>query len=261
MRPALLGLAVAVLLASEAIAQTRTPPERALATGDSLRAAFRTAAAIEAYEAGLADVPDHPLLLRQASLAVSSLAQETPGREGDGPLHEKAVGFARRAVKVAPRDARAHSVLAVALGRYADWLAHERRLASAATVARLGEEAFRHADRALEIDPDDWMAHAFLGSMHRRLATVPAVVRHVARAFLEWPDVSLERSEVHLVKSIREKPNEVVTRVELARTYQEMGRRADARRQLQAALAIEPNDRLDWLEQRRLARGSREQLD
>lgn len=257
-----LVLVLSALLAPAAFAQAgETEAGSAIALGDGRLQAFDTPGAIAAYEAGLARHPDHPGLLRKASLAVSNLAQEDPGRDGNGPLHEKAVRLARRAVKEAPGDARAHAVLAVTLGRYADWLAHERRLAAAATVARLGQEAYRHADRALRIDPDDWVAHAFLGAMHRRLATVPALVRHVARAFLEWPDVSLERSEAHLVKSIREEPDEVTTRIELARTYLEMGREPEARRQLEAALAIQPKDRLDRLEQLRQAPRLRAELD
>lgn len=212
-------------------------------------AAFDTPAAIDAYEAALGSHPENPELLRKAASALSNRAEETSGREGDGPLHEKAVRLARKAAGEAPRVARAHATLAVVLGRYGDWLGHERRMAAAATVAALGKEAYQHADRALAIDPDDWVAHAFMGAMHRRLSTLPAVVRQVAETFLRWPDVSLEESEVHLVKAVRLEPNEVTLRFQLAQTYLAMERKADGRRQLEAALAARARDRLDQVQQ------------
>lgn len=249
------SLALGALLVPQGLAQTgASSPARELALGDSLRAAYETDAAIQTYRRGLGADPRHPTLLRKAALALSQRAEELPGEEGDGPFHEEGVRLARRAMEVAPDDARAHATLAVVLGRYADWTARQRRLMAAATVVNLGRQAHHHAARALELDPDDWMAHAFLGAMHRRLVTVPMIVRQVAKAFLRWPDVSLDRSRAHLVKSVREEPNEITTRIELARTYLEMGRRADARRELDAALAIEPKDRLDKLEQNRQAR-------
>ncbi|MDX1660264.1 MAG: hypothetical protein R3326_00620 [Gemmatimonadota bacterium] len=179
------------------------------------------------------------------ALRLSDRAVEAPGGEGAGSLHARAVGVARSAARQNPGSGRAHSILAVVLGRYADWLAHERRLAAAATVVELGREAHRHALRAIELDREQWIAWAFLGVMHRRLATVPRLVRVVARTFLDWPDVSLEQSERYLARAVRIEPNEVTTRLELARTYLAMGREADARRQLEASLVLEPRDRLD----------------
>ncbi len=239
-------------------AQNVSEPET---RGDSLMRAFDTPAAIEAYRRGLDADPDHPTLLRKAALALSQRAEELAEEEGGGPLHEEATRLARSAVEVDPGDARAHAILAVALGRQADWTARERRLAAAATVVNLGSQARHHAARALELDPDDWVAHAFLGVMHRRLATVPPIARRAAQAFLRWPDVSLQRGAAHLVKAVREEPNEVTTRIELARAFLAMGREADARRQLEVALAIEPRNRLDELEQERWGSRLRAGLD
>lgn len=262
LRPVMASVVLSALFVPLALAQTgATSSPRAVTLGDSLLAAFETDAAIGAYRGGLEADPDHPTLLRRAALALSQRAEELAEEEGGGPFHEQATRLARRAVEVDPGSARAHAILAVALGRQADWTARERRLAAAATVVNLGSQARHHAARALELDPDDWVAHAFLGVMHRRLATVPPIARRAAQAFLRWPDVSLKRGEAHLVKAVREEPDEVTPRIELARTYLAMGREADARRQLEVVLAIEPGNRLDELEQERWARRLRAGLD
>lgn len=224
-------------------------PGAALAHGDSLMAALETARAIEAYREGLARFPDDPALLWRAARALSNRTAETPGGEGDEPLHQEAVALARRAVAAGPVVARAHTTLATALGRYGRWLAQECRIRCAGRVVDMGKEGYRATRRAIALDPYDPAPFVVLGLYHRDLSTVPLVVKVIARTFLGgYPPVSLEASAANLERAVRLDPGDVTAHLELARTYAEMGRDDDARVQLRAALASPTRERLDAVE-------------
>ena len=224
--------------------------ERAEARGDSLMEAFETEAAIRAYRQGLEVAPRKPSLLWRTSLALSSRAVATSGYGGDEALLAEAVELAQRAVRAAPRSARAHAVLAVALGRYGRALGYLYRIEKAGTVVELGRRAHGHATAALRLDPDEFIAHVFLGVYHRRLATLNPVVRTIGETFLGgWPEVSLAESARHLERAVALAPDEVTAHYELGRTYRELGRPGAARRELRKAIGLEPKDELDRVEQ------------
>ena len=217
--------------------------------GDSLMAALETVRAIEAYRQALAAAPDDAELLWKAARALSNRTAETPGREGDLPLHEDAVALARRAVATGPNVSRSHTTLATALGRYCRWLAHECRIRCAGRVVDMGREAYRATRRAIELDPYDPAPFMVLGVYHRDLSTVPLVVKMIAKSFLGgYPPVSLEASANYLERAVRLDPGDVTAHLELARTYEELGRRADARAQIREALAAPVRERLDAVE-------------
>jgi tetratricopeptide (TPR) repeat protein len=221
----------------------------AQARGDSLMAAFETARAIEAYREGIAAYPDDAMLLWRAARALSNRTAETPGGDGDEPLHLEAVELARRAVAAAPDLARTHTTLATALGRYGRWVAHECRIRCAGQIVDMGKEGYRSTRRAIELDPSDPAPFIVLGLYHRDLSTVPLVVKVIARTFLGgYPPVSLEASARNLERAVRLDPGDVTAHLELARTYAELGREDDARGQLRAALAAPARERLDVVE-------------
>jgi tetratricopeptide (TPR) repeat protein len=230
-------------------------PGFALARGDSLMAALATPRAIEAYREGLVESPDDPVLLWRAARAISNRTAETPGMEGDEPLHQEAVELARRAVAAAPDVARTHTTLATALGRYGHWMARECRVRCAGRVVDMGKEGYRATRRAIALDPYDPAPFIVLGLYHRDLSTVPLVVKVIARTFLGgYPPVSLEASARNLERAVRLDPEDVTAHLELARTYAEMDRDDDARVQLGAALAAPTRERLDLVEKEQARR-------
>lgn len=246
-------LAVLVLVSALPVAAQSGSPtvERAIAKGDSSMRSFQTMAAVEAYRRGLESNPDDATLLWKTSLALSNRAEETEGFDGDERLLVESVELARRAVEVAPRSGRAHAVLAVALGRYGRALGHLYRIGKAKEVIDIGRQAHRRAERAVALDPDDFIAHTFLGVFERRLATVNPIVKAVAETFLGgYPDVSVEHSAKYLEKAAALAPEEVTVRYELGKTYLELDREAEARRELEKALSLAPRDQLDRVQQR-----------
>lgn len=235
------------LLAQDAGSDSPALP--AVAQGDSQMMAGRTQAALEVWRKALEDDPHDATLLWKASMALSSLAEETPGREGDGPKLREALELARRAVRADPGLSRAHTALAVAMGRYGHHLAYVYRIQKAREVIDLGHRTYEAVERARRLDPQDYAPLVVLGVFHRELATVHPIVKAVARTFLGgYPDVSLEESAALLERGVELAPESVPARLQLARTYRAMGREEDARRACREALELEPRSRLEQIE-------------
>lgn len=238
------AMVVAVLWApaSPAVGQTARTAE---ARGDSLMRAFETPAAIEAYRRGLARDSTDVSLLWKTSRALSNLADETPGEEGDEERYEEAVNLARRAVRGGPDVARARTTLAAALGKLALHRGGKRKV-------ELAREVKAEAERAIGLDPGDFAPFAILGVWNREVATLNFLLKAFARTlFGGLPDASLERSRSLLERAVTLAPDTITPHLELARTLEEMGADAEARRHLRTALSLEPRETLDRLQQRR----------
>lgn len=232
-------LLVTLLVMLPPAAAAQPVPSAAAVRGDSLMTAFRTATAIDAYRAGLRDAPDDVGLLVSLSRALTNLAEETPGEDGDEARFAEAVMASRRAVRLAPRESRTHSTLAAALGRHALFQGGRRKVEIARQV-RLA------ADRAVQLDPTDYRPFIVLGVWNREVATLNAFLRGMAKAFLGGlPDASLAASAAALERARRLEPDIIFTHVELARTYLEMDRKDATLRELDAALALPPREQLD----------------
>ncbi|MGH7571751.1 MAG: hypothetical protein ACREMK_07915 [Gemmatimonadota bacterium] len=255
MRDVVLGLGAVVALAGSGgggpilaaqAAASDSPPRPAVARGDSLMTAGRTEAALDAWRRGLEGAPGDVTLLWKTSMGLSTLAKETPGREGDGTRLRESIELARQATRQGPQVSRAHTALAIALGSYGDYLAHVHRIQKAREVIDLGQRSYDAIERARVLDPGDYAPYVFLGVFHRRLATVHPLVKAIARTFLGgYPDVSLEESASLLRRAVELDPMSVSARTELALTYQAMERGEDARRTYREALELEPRSRLE----------------
>ncbi|HKY59515.1 MAG TPA: tetratricopeptide repeat protein [Gemmatimonadota bacterium] len=243
LRPAHALLAAMIVLSKAPSAIGQTGPAAA-ARGDSLMESFRTSEAVAAYRQGLAGAAGDATLLWKTSRALLNLAEERPGKEGDEALYREAVELARRAVRAAPEAARPHATLAAALGRLALFEGGKRKV-------ELAREVRSEADLAARLDPSDFAAFVVLGILERELATLNPFLKAFARTFFgRLPEASEEGSAAHLERAVRLEPEYITPRVELARTYLELDREADARRELEAALELPPREEADRIRQR-----------
>lgn len=225
--------------AAPAAAQTEPSGRADEARGDSLMAAFDTAAAIEAYRAGLERNPDDVGLMIAAARALTNLAEETPGKDDDEVRYEEAVQLSGRAVRLAPGMSRTHSTLAAALGRHALFQGGKRKV-------ELGREVYREAQRAIALDGNDYRPLIVLGAWHREVSTLNPILKGIAKAFLGGlPQASLQSSAAALERARRLEPGIIFTHLELARTFDEMDREEEALREIERALALPPREQLD----------------
>lgn len=166
---------------------------------------------------------------------VESMMAEVGTGEEARQLVAAAVEHAREAVKVAPDSAAGHLELAVALGRQALKEGPKTQLS-------LSREVKSEVDRALAIDPSLGRAWHVLAIWNRKLASLNFMERTVARTVLGGvpKGATMENAVAHLQRAVALEPNYVNHRLELGRTFAQLKRDAEARRELEHAIALPP---------------------
>ena len=146
-----------------------------------------------------------------------------------------AVEHARAAVKVAPDSALGHVWLAATLGRQALKEGTRTRLA-------LSREIKSEADRAIALDPTIGRAYHVRALWNRKLASLNAFERMMANTVLGGvpKGASMENCVNDLKKAIELEPGYVNHHLELGRTYMDLQRWAEARRELEQAASLPP---------------------
>ena len=180
---------------------------------------------LEAYVAsgGTADLATLMALTRAWFL----FAEERAKSEGDRiAAYGKARDYAKRAVELAPQDADAHLWYAITLG---SWSQAKGLLRSALALRELRKEV----ETVLGLDPDNIEAHIMAGSIARELPVILGGDR--------------QEAERHYKTAQRLDPRLTGVRLERAQLYVNVGRYAEARRELEALLAERaPTDKPRW---------------
>jgi tetratricopeptide (TPR) repeat protein len=106
----------------------------------------------------------------------------------------------------------------------------------------LSREVKSEVDRALALDPGLGRAWHVLAVWNRKLASLNLVERTVAKTVLGGvpKGATMENAVAHLQKAVALEPNYVNHRLELGRTFAQLKRTAEARRELERAVALPP---------------------
>lgn len=216
-----------------ATSATSSPPDW-IAAGDLEYSAANLVNARDAYQAALAANPNHFVALCRLARAESELAELQKGDE-QRRTRAAAVEHARAAVKAAPDSAAGHVWLAVALGRQALGEGAKTKLA-------LSREIKSEVDRALQMDPANGRGWHVLAVWNVKIAGLNAVERMAANAVLGGvpKGASTATAEMAFQKAIALEPGYVNHRLEYGRLLRALRRDADARRELEKAVALPP---------------------
>ena len=229
---AALGAVALVLLAARPL--PAAPLEEELDAGAAAYAAGGLDSARAAFQRVIAAHPGNFTALRWLSRTESDLGEDAEGEE-QRRLFADAVEHARAAVLAAPDSARGHLELAVALGRQALREGPRTRLA-------LSREIKAEADRAIAQDPSLGRAYHVRAMWNRKIAGLSFFERTAARAVLGGVPrgASMENAVADFQKAIELEPNYLNHHLELARTWLELERDADARHELDKVLSLPP---------------------
>jgi len=205
----------------------------AVAAGDSAYARADLAAALPLYQRALAAEPAFGTLCRITRVE-SELGEDATGEE-QRRLIASSVEHARAAVAMAPDSALGHLWLAATLGRQAIREGPKTRLA-------LSREIKTEVDRSIEIDPGIGRAYHVRALWNRKVASLSTIERLAASAVLGGvpKGASMENAVSDLERAIELEPDYLNHHLELARTYLQLKRRDDARRELERVLALPP---------------------
>ena len=232
-------LALITLLALAALAPFRSAGAKTLeewiADGDREYAAARLPEAQRAYAAAVQAAPASLEALCRLSKSESELGEL---RKGDEQKRTRAAAaeHARAAIKVAPDSAAGHVWLSVALGRQALSEGPKTKLA-------LSREIKSEVDRTLALNPAQGRAWHVLALWNRKLASLNFIERTVAKTVLGGvpKGASMENAVADMQKAIELDPAYVNHRLEQGRTFMQLKRTSDARRELERAVALPPS--------------------
>ena len=182
----------------------------------------------------LSAAPGRFTVLHRLARIESMLAEDASGEDGRR-LVAAAVEHAREAVKIAQDSAAGHLELAVALGRQALKEGPKTQLS-------LSREIRSEVDRTLALDPAQGRAWHVLAMWNRKLASLNFIERAVAKTVLGGvpKGASMENAVADLQKAIELEPAYVNHRLELGRTFMQLKRTSEARRELERAVALPP---------------------
>ena len=227
------GLSLLALLAAPTHAAA-AGLEAEIEAGTAAYAAGSLAGAHAAFERAVKLDARSFTALRWLSRTESDLGEDAKGEE-QRTLFANAVVHARAAVAAAPDSARGHLELAVALGRQALREGPRTRLA-------LSREIKAETDRAIAQDPGLGRAYHVRAMWNRKIAGLSFLERTAARAVLGGVPrgASMENAVSDFQKAIELEPGYVNHHLELGRTYLELKRKDDARRELEKAVALPP---------------------
>lgn len=162
-------------------------------------------------------------------------------------LGTTAVDYAQRAVALAPNDPETHLALAISYGKVVLFEETGQKIA----ILRLIKIA---ADKVIALDPNNDLAWQVLGRWYLALADVGTVKRAYAQvAYGKLPPAQYQDAVRCFEKAIALNTNRLMHHIELGRTYEKMGRDADARKSITKGLAM-PETEKDDPESKKLGR-------
>jgi tetratricopeptide (TPR) repeat protein len=233
-------------LVSSPLTAQESPAAAEIRTGDSLETALQPDAAIVHFRAALALDSTNYDALWKAARAIVNVAKQIDSDEDAlkkrrDTLYVEARALAEAAVRVNPRGAQGHSMLAQALGRLSRTRGGKERVRFAKTI-------YDEAMQALALDSTNDPADHVLGAWNAEIKRLSGFTRFFAKTLFgagfmdkaNWDD-----AQRYLVRAIALNPRNVYHRLELAQVYVDVHKYAAAREQLTALHDLPIADVLD----------------
>ena len=211
--------------------------EARMARGDSLHDALDPAAALEEYRAAYFERQTYDAMWKFSRSQVD-VAKQLDDDRGDyrDSLYHVAFLYADAAVRADSTDAEGHFMLSQALGRVSLTKGGKDRV-------RYAKQIYDAVTRAIELDPGHDGAYHILGVWHAEILRLSGIARFFAKTFLGadfMNRASWDSAAVYLERAVELKPEDLLHRYDLAEIYVDIERYADARRQLEEVLRLEP---------------------
>jgi tetratricopeptide (TPR) repeat protein len=203
-----------------------------LRQGDMLDAQRRTAEALEVYRQAEHLRPDQAEVLHRISKQLGETIQDTTDATRRQALAEQALAYARRAVVADPTNANAQVSVAICLGLLTPFQGNKEKIAASKLIQT-------HTRRALELDPDNEIAHYVMGAWHYGLASLNPVLAGVARVIYgSLPPASHEEAIRSFRRALALNPGRAASWLGLGRALAEAGQNKEARTALERAIAL-----------------------
>jgi len=224
-----------LLAASLAGAQTAADH---VALGDKEYVAMNAPAALQHYEEAIKLDPKNYEALWKASRSAVDLGSYETNDKRREDYFKNAELYARRAVEVNPGDPEGHFNLARALGKNALTQSPRARI-------KYAKDVRDHALECLKISPNHAGCLHVMGMWNAEVMRLNGFTRMIAKNFLGgkiFDSASWAEAKRYMEASVASEPDRIVHHVDLAGVYRDMGDKAKARAEWQAALKLPNTD-------------------
>ena len=182
---------------------------------------------------------DNAVQLARLSRTWADAVDTAPNPEAKKNAARRAMDFAEQAVQAEPKNAQAHLALAIACGKWTDFVDSRTKLA-------LSRQIRDEAEKAIALDPKLDLAYHVLGRWHLSVASVNPLLRFGARLTVgALPPASLSEAVRYLEKAAELSPKTIIHHQYLAIAYQALGKRNEAAHQWRIVLELPATDRGD----------------
>ncbi|HEY4282601.1 MAG TPA: tetratricopeptide repeat protein [Chthoniobacterales bacterium] len=230
-------LAVAVVCLS-GLAARAADVDALIEKGDQCDKRLQPKEALDDYLPACKLQPDNPSLLVRIARQYRHLMSDTSSKTEKLRLGYISLDYATKAATLAPDNAEAQLSPAISYGKMLPFMGNKEQVNASPKIKTA-------VDRALKLDPNNDTAWHILGRWNRVLANVNLVKRVFAKTLYgDLPITTNEAAEKCLLKAIAINPNRCIHYIELGRIYAEMGRKDDARKNIEKGLAM-PNQEKD----------------
>jgi tetratricopeptide (TPR) repeat protein len=224
-----------------------------IAKGDQFDKQLQAKEALEDYLPANKLKPDNVYLLVRIARQYRHLMSDTSSKQEKLRLGNISLKFAERAATLAPNNAEAQLSPAISYGKMSPYMGSRDQFNASPRIKAA-------ADRTLQLDPTNDNAWHILGRWNRVLANVSAVKRLLAKTLYgDLPVTTNEAAEKCLLKAIAINPNRLMHYIELGRIYAQMGRKEEARKNIQKGLSM-PNKEKDDPELKEIGKQTLEKL-
>lgn len=207
--------------------------------GDACDAKFQCDQALVYYLPAEKLMPNDGALLVKISRQYALRMNDLPKEADKIASGRKALSYAERAVAAAPNECDSHLSVAICLGKLTPYLGNREMIEASRKIKT-------EADKAVKLNPKNDYAWHLLGRWHQSLANIGGATRLLAGIIYDGlPAASNEQAVECFKKAIALNPKRLVHTVELGRTYAMMGKKAEAKKLLEAGLAMADKEKDD----------------
>jgi len=212
--------------------------------GDMADARGDTKAALASFEQADKLSPNRPEILVRISKQYLDVIGETSLSTEAQKAAQNSLDYAKRAVDLDPKCAKAHLSLAVGYGRMTDFADTKTRIVYSKYVKE-------ETEKSLALDPTDAFAYHVLGKWNYSISNLNPMLRLMAKlVYGGLPDASMEDAAKDLKKATDLAPLRIIHHYELARTYKAMGKFDLATKEWETVLALHADNKADEAEQK-----------
>jgi len=240
--PNLLATTLALIVSVTPYASVRAQSAAdAVAAGNKALEARDATQALQQYDKALASDPKNYEALWRSAQTEVDLGEFDTNEEHRTSLFATAEQRARLATQVAPAQPDGHFALAKALGRRALTLGVKDRI-------KYAKDIRTEALTCLKYDAHHAGCLHVMGVWNAEVMRLNGFSRMMAKTFLGgqvFGDANWDEAQRYLVAAVTADPRRAVHRLDLGRVYADMGKKADAKAQFEAAVSaplIDYND-------------------